>query len=273
MSQTYALITGASSGIGEVFARELARAGRSLVLVARSTEKLQSLRIQLQTAHPGIGIEVIPRDLSQPNAAADLFGETEARNLSVDLLINNAGFGAFEDFAELDLYRQAEMLRLNIGALVELTHLYLQPMRARGTGAVMNIASTAAFFPGPFFAVYAATKAFVLSFSQALFVENRSHGVLVMAVCPGTTSTNFFEVANMHIFGQRQRMQSPQAVVRESLSALHRRRAVVVTGVPNKVMAISSRFIPRVIMLEIFGPVFERMYRRQKKQSVRPRTG
>ncbi len=195
MPQSYALITGASSGIGEVFARELARAGRSLILVARSTDKLESLRAELQSAHPGVEVVVIPLDLSQQNAPAELFAGTESRGLYVDLLMNNAGFGAFEPFAELQLERQLEMLRLNVEALVALTHFFLQPMRARRAGAVINIASTAAFFPGPYFATYAATKAFVLSFSQALFVENRSHGVLVTAVCPGATATNFFEVA------------------------------------------------------------------------------
>ena len=263
MAQGYALITGASSGIGEVFARELARSGRSCILVARSAEKLEALRSELQASCPDVAVVVIPLDLSTANAAAQLFAETQARALEVDLLINNAGFGAFDDFAELPLARQTEMLRLNISALVELTHFYLGPMRMRQAGALINVASTAAFFPGPFFATYAATKAFVLSFSQALFVENRNHGVLVMALCPGATATNFFEVARMHTFAQRFRLQTPQQVVRGALRGLQYRRAVMVTGVTNKVMAVASRFMPRVIMLELLGPIFERMYRQQ----------
>jgi hypothetical protein len=265
MPQTYALVTGASSGIGEVFARELARSGRSLILVARSTQRLELLRSELQAAYPALEVVVLPRDLSQPDAAAEVFRESEDRGLDVDLLINNAGFGAFDDFVELPLHRQKEMLRLNIEALVDLTHYFLRPMRMRRAGAVVNIASTAAFFPGPYFATYAASKAFVLSFSQALFVENRSYGVLVMAVCPGATATNFFEVAKMHTFAQRIRMQTPEQVVREALHALRRRRPVVVTGVANKVLAISSRFIPRVILFRFIGPIFERMYQQQKR--------
>lgn len=268
MPHSYALITGASSGIGEEFARELARAGRSLILVARSTDKLESLRVEFRAVYPNVEVVVISLDLSQPNATGELFAETQSRGLNVDLLINNAGFGAFELFAELQLERQMEMLRLNVEALVALTHLFLQPMRARRTGAIVNIASTAAFFPGPYFATYAATKAFVLSFSQALFIENRPHGVLVMAVCPGATATNFFEVAKMQTFGQQMRLQTPQQVVQEAVYALRQRQAVVVTGVTNKVMAISSRFIPRVILLEFLGPMFERMYRRQKEASA-----
>ena len=264
MPQTYALVTGASSGIGEVFARELARTGRSLILVARSAQRLELLRSELQAGYPALEVVVLPRDLSQPDAGAELFRETEARGLNVDLLINNAGFGGFDDFVELPLHRQKEMLRVNIEALVELTHYFLPPMRKRRAGAVVNIASTAAFFPGPYFATYAATKAFVLSFSQALFVENRSHGVLVMAVCPGATATNFFEVAKMHTFAQQVRMQTPEQVVSEAMRALRNRRPVVVTGVPNKILAISSRFIPRVILLRVGGPIFERMYRQQR---------
>jgi len=266
MGLTYALITGASSGIGEVFARELVRSGRSCILVARSTDKLESLSAELRSLYPHVEIVVIPRDLSEPNAAAALFAETQARELEVDLLINNAGFGSFGDFEQLLLDRQIEMLRLNISALVELTHFYLHPMRARRAGAVINVASTAAFFPGPYFATYAATKAFVLSFSQALFVENRKHGVLVVALCPGATETNFFEVAKMPTFAHRLRLQTPQQVVYEAIRGLRNGRPVTVSGVTNKVMAIASRIIPRVIMLELLSAMFEKMYREQNER-------
>ncbi|HEX4951733.1 MAG TPA: SDR family oxidoreductase, partial [Blastocatellia bacterium] len=180
------LITGASYGIGEAFAQRLAAGGAHLILTARSLDRLETLAAQLRTQH-GVNVTVIGADLAATTGAREVFEETNRAGLQVDLLINNAGFGALGDFAQLSLPRQLEMIQVNITALVELTHLYLQSMRARRSGAILNVASTASFQAVPYFAVYAATKAFVLSFSESLAEENRSYGIRVMALCPGST--------------------------------------------------------------------------------------
>src|SRR5918911_1610120 len=188
------LITGASSGIGEAFARRLAAEGENVLVVARSEDKLASLCNELGRAH-NVNAQYVALDLTERDAGSRLFEETEKRGLEVELLINNAGFGSTGDFLSLPLERYLEMIDLNIKALVDLTYRYLGPMRERKRGAIINVASTAAFQPVPFMATYAATKAFVLSFSEALWEENRERGVKVLALCPGVTDTNFFEAA------------------------------------------------------------------------------
>lgn len=243
--QGYALITGASSGIGEEFARALAGRGWSLVMVARSQDRLEKVRSELMSAHMGIDVVAIPLDLATPGAAADLFQRTQAANLDVELLINNAGFGAFGEFASLGRTRQRAMIDLNIGALVELTHLYLQPMTKRRHGGVINIASVAGFAPLPYSALYAATKAFVLSFSQALYEEARQHGVHVMVVNPGPTETNFFQVAGKSPLSHSSRMQTSAQVVGESLRAFDRKKASVVTGASNRLLTKALTLLPR----------------------------
>ena len=190
------LITGASSGIGESFARQLAARGRNVLLVARSEDKLATLCNELGRDNK-ISAQYIALDLTGPDAAAHLFEETERRGLSVETLINNAGYGSVGDFTNQDLERELRMIDLNIKALVALMHRFLAPMRERKRGAVINVASTAGFQPVPFMATYAATKAFVLSFSEALWEENRPLGIKVMALCPGVTETNFFEAAGI----------------------------------------------------------------------------
>src|SRR6185295_7341554 len=225
------LITGASSGIGEVFARKLAARGRSVLLVARSEDKLITLCNELGRSN-NVRAQYIAIDLSQPESAARLFEEVEQRGLSVEMLINNAGFGSMGDFAKLDLARELNMIDLNIKSLVELTHWFLQPMLARKQGAIINVASTAAFQPVPFMATYAATKAFVLSFSEALWEENRPHGIHVMALCPGVTETNFFEAARGTKPPARV-SQTPEEVVDVALRGLARRKSSVVSGWTN----------------------------------------
>jgi len=178
------LITGASSGIGEAFARKLAERGHNLLLVARSEDKLINLCNELGRAGSSHA-QYFAVDLSLPESPARLFEETVKRDLQIDFLINNAGFGSMGEFATLDPERELNMIDLNVRALVELTHRFLQPMRERKGGVIINVASTAAFQPVPFMTTYAATKAFVLSFSEALWEENRAHGIQVMALCPG----------------------------------------------------------------------------------------
>jgi short-subunit dehydrogenase len=246
-----ALITGASSGIGEAFARKLTALGRNVFLVSRSEDKLISLCNELGRTK-SVRAQYLAIDLSQPEAPGTLFSEIEKRGLTVDLLINNAGFGAMGDFARLDLSRQLNMIDLNIKALVDLTHRFLQPMRTRGQGAIINVASTAGFQPVPFMATYSATKAFVLNFSEALWEENRTFGVHVMALCPGVTETNFFEASEMDRPPMRV-AQSPEDVVDTALRALARKKRLVVSGWTNLLMIEAERFVPRSLIVRAAG--------------------
>lgn len=255
------LITGASSGIGEVFARKLAARGRSVLLVARSEDKLITLCNELGRSN-NVRAQYIAIDLSQPESAARLFEEVEQRGLSVEMLINNAGFGSMGDFAKLDLARELNMIDLNIKSLVELTHRFLQPMLARKQGTIINVASTAAFQPVPFMATYAATKAFVLSFSEALWEENRTRGIQVMALCPGVTETNFFEAAR----GQKppaRVAQTPEEVVDTALRGLAQNRSHIISGWTNYFMTQSERLVPRSLITRVAG----RMMRSQQRNS------
>lgn len=253
-----ALITGASSGIGEAFARKLAAQGRNVLLVARSEDKLISLCNELGRIS-SIRAQFVTFDLSKPESPAQLFEETEKRGLTIDLLINNAGFGSMGEFANLELARELEMIDLNVKALVALTHIFLEPMRARRQGAIINVASTAGFQPVPFMATYAATKAFVLSFSEALWEENRRHGVHVMALCPGVTDTNFFEAARIQKPAMRT-VQSPEDVVVTALRALKRGKPRVVSGWTNLLMVEAERLVPRSVVVRMAGRVLRKQY-------------
>jgi len=246
--QEYALVTGASSGIGEQFARQLAARGWPLVLVARSGDKLSELRDQLMAAH-AIDVRCIPLDLSEPGAPQNLFEQTRSAGLTVTLLVNNAGFGGFGEFAQLDRTRLRQMIDLNVAALVELTHLYLQPMLGlpeseRRAGGIINIASVAGFVPFPYSAVYAATKAFVVSFSRSIAEEARQRGVHVLVVNPGTTHTNFFAVAGSNPFGSQPGAQTAAQVAEESLRAFDRGSYSITTGALNRVSLLATALIP-----------------------------
>jgi len=255
------LITGASSGIGEVFARKLAARGRNVLLVARSEEKLVTLCNELGRSN-SIRAQYVALDLSKPESAAQLFAEATKRGLTVDMLINNAGFGSMGEYSKLDLARELNMIDLNIKSLVELTHRFLQPMIARKQGAIINVASTAAFQPVPFMATYAATKAFVLSFSEALWEENREYGISVIALCPGVTDTNFFEAARGHKPPARA-SQTPEEVVDTALRGLAQRKSHIISGWSNFLMTQSERLVPRSLITRVAG----RMMRSQQKES------
>ena len=248
------LITGASSGIGEAFARKLAERGQNLLLVARSEDKLINLCNELGRAGR-IHAQYFAVDLSRPESPARLFEETTKRDLQIDFLINNAGFGSMGEFATLDLARELNMIDLNVRSLVELTHLFLQPMRERKGGAIINVASTAAFQPVPFMTTYSATKAFVLSFSEALWEENRPYGVQVMALCPGVTETNFFEAAHMAQKPPARVSQTPEQVVGTALRALKRRKGHVISGWTNFFMTETERVVPRSLIVRAIGSV------------------
>ena len=254
------LITGASSGIGEVFARKLAARGRNVLLVARSEEKLITLCNELGRSN-NIRAQYVALDLSKPESAEQLFQEAKRRGLPVDMLINNAGFGSMGEFGNLYLARELNMIDLNIKSLVELTHRFLQPMIVRKQGAIINVASTAGFQPVPFMATYAATKAFVLSFSEALWEENRSYGIKVIALCPGVTDTNFFEAARGHKPPARI-SQTPEEVVDTALRGLVQGKSHIISGWTNFFMTQSERFAPRSLITRFAG----RMMRAQQRK-------
>lgn len=263
-----ALVTGASSGIGAAFAQALAAAGSDLILTARSSEKLEALAAQLRAQH-GRKVDVIVADLAMADAAAQLAAEIAARGLSVDLLINNAGFGSAAAFASEDPARAQRMIALNCAALVDLAHAFVPGMLTRGHGGLINVASMAAFQPSPYMSLYGASKAFVLSYSEGLWAECRDHGVKVLALCPGPVDTGFFAAAGDA--GLREAipasmMMQPDAVVVQALRALARGNAVVVPGGLNKLAAVFPRLLPRSWVTRLAARVMLEPQRRQKQQ-------
>jgi uncharacterized protein len=251
----FTLITGASSGIGTCFARSFAARRRNLVLVARSKDKLESLATELRAAH-GIEAVSIPCDLSATGAAAQLAEFLDGRRIDVEVLVNNAGFGARGAFGNLPLDRQSQMIRLNVEALMELTHLLVRPMITRRQGAIINVSSTAGFQPVPWTTVYAATKAFVTSFSLALAEEVREHGIAVVTLCPGGTRTNFLQASH---YGQRTLpggLQAPEEVVELALKALDAGGGLVVPRLLNKMTVWLQRFVPRSLVTKATSRLF-----------------
>ncbi len=247
------LVTGASSGIGEAFARRLAVQCHTLILTARREERLDRLAEELAQAH-GVTVHVIAADLARPGSAAMLCAAWERLGLTIDLLVNNAGFAKNGLFAELPFDVQADMVRLNVNTLVELTRLVLPAMRLRKRGGVINVASNAAFQPVPHLAVYGATKAFVLSFSEAVAEEVATDGVRVMALCPGATATDFWEVAGMGPSWMN-RLPTPDSVAVQGLRAFERGRRVFVHGGLNKLITWLVRLGPRRLVARIAGRV------------------
>lgn len=257
-SESTALVTGASRGIGAALARALAERGvRSLILTARAGGELEALAAELFAAH-GTRVEVVVADLSDPGAPAAIKSETDRRGLAVDLLINNAGWGTHGTFDATEPAKSRGMIEVNVQALVELSHLYLPAMIARNRGGIVNIASTAAFQPVPFMAVYGATKSFVLSFTEALAVEvteQGADGVRVVGLCPGGTATNFGDGMLRGHF-EKSRQHTPEQVAAETLAALDRNRPVAVVGTANYWMTFSGRFAPRRTVAEVAGSLF-----------------
>lgn len=250
-SRPLALVTGASSGIGAELARELARDGHDLVLAARSVEPMQRLAEECQAL--GAATHIIPTDLNRPGASAALAQEIEARGLVIDVLINNAGLGAAGRFDGSDSTQNSEILQVNVTALTELTRLILPGMVARRRGRIMLVASTAGFQPGPFMAVYCATKAYVLHFGEAIAWELRGTGVSVTVLCPGATETNFSHVAGAKrspLFSLSPVMTAAE-VARLGYRGLKAGRRVVMTGLVNKILGISGRLMPRFVSLPV----------------------
>ncbi|MFI5182551.1 MAG: SDR family NAD(P)-dependent oxidoreductase [Thermoanaerobaculia bacterium] len=238
-----ALITGASSGIGADLARIFAREGHDLVLVARSRDRLDALAREVKEKY-GATARVLPIDLSEPGAARVIHAQAAEEGIEVDVLVNNAGFGMRGPFPELDPGRQLEMIQVNLVALTELTHLFAPEMVRRARGRILNVASTAAFQPGPLMAVYCATKAYVLSFSAALADELRGSGVTVTCVAPGATETGFGEVAGVsatRLF--RSGTMSSRDVAEAAYAALSKGLPLVVPGFKNCLLSASVRFV------------------------------
>ena len=247
------LITGASGGIGEVFARRLAAEKYNLILVARSENKLHQLCDELMLKHQ-ITAHYVALDLTEKDSEKKLFDETERHGFEVDWLINNAGFGSMGDFARLDFAREISMIDLNVRSLVALTHLYLQKMRERKNGVIINVASTASFQPVPFMATYAATKAFVRSFSEAIAEENRPYGIIVSALCPGPTETNFFAVAEAQALATKG-IQSPESVVETALEGVKKGQAQVISGWRNYIVARLVNVVPDSLITRLVGSI------------------
>ena len=246
-----ALVTGASGGIGHELAQILARHGHDLILVARSADKLAALAERLELDH-GIEVRAIAKDLARPEAAAEIHEALAAEGLAVDILVNNAGLGLLGKFAEIGIEGDVEMLRLNVEAPTMLTRLLLPSMLDRGSGRILNLASTAGFQPGPLMAVYYATKAYVLSFSEALANEVAGTGVTVTALCPGPTETGFSSRAGSE---QSRLFKGPtmdaRTVAGIGYAALMAGKPVVIPGLRNRILAFSVRLAPRRVVTQI----------------------
>ena len=258
-----ALITGASGGIGEAFARRLAADGHNLFLVARTEKKLRDLCDELMLEHK-ITARYSAIDLTEFEADRKVYEETEKHEMEIEWLINNAGFGSMGVFADLDLKRESEMINLNISVLAALTHRYLKPMRERKSGTIINVASTAGFQPIPFMATYAATKAFVRSFSEAIAEENRPFNITVTTLCPGPTDTNFFNVADAKPL-QMKGMQSPEAVVKTALGAVRRKKPSVISGWTNYIGSVLGTFAPNRLVTRVIGSVLRPKIEEKKR--------
>lgn len=253
---TTVLITGASSGIGAEFARQLASDGATLILVARRADRLEALAAELREAK-GVRVEVLPADVAKPGAAAEIRDEVAKRGLTVDWLINNAGLGHHGPFLEADDEVDRKLIDLNITALTALTRAFLPGMASRKQGAVLNVASTAAFQSIPYFAVYAATKAYVLSFSEALAEEVAPRGVTVSCICPGPTESEFASHAAFKTdIVDRAPTMTAEDVVDDALAAWRGGRPVQVAGWLNTVTAMAPRLLPRQLVTKVSGSLF-----------------
>jgi short-subunit dehydrogenase len=247
-----ALITGASNGIGLELAKVHASKGGDLVLVARNKSKLDELKKDLEKQYK-VSVYTIGKDLSLPNSAQEIYDETKKQNIQVDFLINNAGFGDFGLFAETDWNKELQMINLNITTLTLFTKLYLQDMVKRRNGRIMNVASTAAFQPGPTMAVYCATKAYVLSFTEAISNEVSDKGITITALCPGATETGFQAAGGMgesKLFKDR-KLPTAKEVAEYGYASMIKGKTVAIHGMMNYIMSNSIRFIPRAMVLKV----------------------
>ncbi|MFY0631865.1 MAG: SDR family oxidoreductase [Flavobacteriaceae bacterium] len=260
------LVTGASSGIGLAMAEDLANRGANLILVARSENKLHEVAKTLRKA--GSEATVFISDLSIPNAGEKLYQEIVQSGLSVDLLINNAGYGRWGEFTDFRREDYAKMIQLNITVLTDLCHLFLPEMIKRGNGGIINVASVAAFGPVPYGNVYSATKSYVLNFTEALRYEYQNKGIQIMTLCPGGTKSNFANVASEkleHVQANAKAKEaslsalSAEVVAKECLDAFLKNKMYVVTGTSNKLIVTFGRFLPRRTVLNMAGNMFKKI--------------
>ena len=252
----WALVTGASAGIGVALARELAAGGTNLVLTARRKDRLEKLAQELSSAHK-IGVEIFAADLAQTTAPQQIFAHTLAKKITIDLLINNAGFGAYGAFATVETQRLLDMVQVNCSAVVHLTRLYLPQMLKQRRGDVLILASTASFQAVPFISTYAATKAFDLLFAEGLAEEVKPYGVRVCALCPGSTESEFHEVAGQSgLVAARKNRETAEKVARVGLQALAAGKSYVISGTGNYLGAHSQRLVPRGVVTRIAGKMF-----------------
>ncbi len=251
---TTALITGASSGIGESLAKAFGKAGISVVLVARSESNLKKIAEEIS----GYSVKALPvrLDITQPGSLDELTRILIDHQISIDLLVNNAGFGSYGYFHELPVERELDMIQLNISALVQYTHHFIQPMLRKNRGAVINISSTASFQPVPFMATYAATKAFVTSFTMALQSEYKNSGLTFIAVCPGRTHTQFQIVSGSDKIKIKSRFATTGQVTAVTMKALRKRRTLVIEGLSNRIATHLQRLFPKKLTLALTRWIF-----------------
>lgn len=259
------IITGASSGIGEAFAKRLAGENHNLLLIARSETKLKTICEELKQLYK-IEAKYIAIDLSQPGADEQVFKETQKRNLQVNWLINNAGIGSAGDFVKLDLQSEFNLIQLNIATLVGLTQRYLKIMREDNGGTIINVGSVASFTPTPFQATYAASKAFVRSFTEAIIAENLPYKIRFLLVCPGLTESKFFENGSMseqdkQTLSHGFKFQTPEDVVNEAMAGLHKGKIKVISGFRNRLLVAALYFFPNAMIVKMgakgFRPNFQ----------------
>lgn len=252
----WALVTGASAGIGVALARELAAGGANLLLTARRKDRLQQLAQELSAAHQ-IRTEVFAADLAQPDAAQQIFAFTLAKQIEIELLVNNAGFGSYGEFAAAETQRLLDMVQVNCGAVVHLTRLYLPQMLQRKRGDILIVASTSSFQAVPFISTYAATKAFDLLLAEGLAEEVRPFGVRVCALCPGSTESEFHEVAGQTgLMAAMRNQETAEKVARVGLRALAAGKSYVISGTGNYLGAHSQRLVPRRLVTRVTAKMF-----------------
>jgi len=244
--EKYALVTGASSGIGYELAKLFAQDGKNIVVVARSQDRLEKLKTEIENKH-GTKVIVLVKDLSKPDAPQEIFSELEKKNINVDVLVNNAGFPVYGMFAETNLKEELDMIQVNITSLTHFTKLFMKKMVENKSGWILNVASIGGFSPMPLFSVYAATKSYVLSFSEAIANELQGTGVSVTCLCPGATDTRFYERGNAGEakFAQTMKMMDAAKVASIGYTALKKRRTMVVAGLANSLSMFGLRLLPR----------------------------
>jgi short-subunit dehydrogenase len=249
----YALITGASSGIGYEFANLFAKDGANIVITARNEKKLLNIKNMIEKEY-NVKVFTISKDLVKTESPEEIYEQLKRENISIDILVNNAGFGYLGYFSDTDLGRQIDMIRLNVLSLVKLTGLLLPSMIEKGYGKILNVASIAGFQGMPHHSIYSATKAFVLIFSESITRELEDKGITVTCLCPGPTDTNFFETAGIKsIVFRRFRLMSAREVAKVGFNAIKKNKTIAIPGLKNKLIVFLERFIPRIVIAKLAG--------------------